>query len=290
MSGGLSLRTHADIASFEAAASGLLAVQEAEHNVVLGLLERHRSGDEGPIELMTIERDGEVVAVAYRTPPHRLGVSPGAPVDAAGLLVRQLRETDAGLSAIVAGPAFARSFAEAWRAATGSTVTGGMDQRIQACRRVADRGRGPGTMRRAGHADRDLVEAWAAAFSAEATPGMPFDARTFAEARLGGHPDLGLVLWVDGAEAVSMAGWTGPTPNGIRVNAVYTPPERRGRGYATSCVAALTEQLLDQRSVVFLFTDLANPTSNGIYARIGYEPVCDVRLVSFAGGGDGGRV
>ena len=32
----------------------------------------------------------------------------------------------------------------------------------------------------------------------------------------------------------------------------------------------------------FLYTDLANPTSNGIYMRIGYEPVCDSRELAFS--------
>jgi predicted GNAT family acetyltransferase len=32
----------------------------------------------------------------------------------------------------------------------------------------------------------------------------------------------------------------------------------------------------------FLFTDLANPTSNGIYQRVGNEPVCDVDGYAFA--------
>jgi len=41
----------------------------------------------------------------------------------------------------------------------------------------------------------------------------------------------------------------------------------------------LTEQLLAEgRRYCFLMTDLANPTSNAIYARIGYRPVCDTDL------------
>jgi uncharacterized protein len=64
---------------------------------------------------------------------------------------------------------------------------------------------------------------------------------------------------------------------------VYTPPELRGRGYASACVAALTQQLLDSgRRFVFLFTDLANPTSNSIYQTVGYRPVSDVDQYQFA--------
>jgi predicted GNAT family acetyltransferase len=62
----------------------------------------------------------------------------------------------------------------------------------------------------------------------------------------------------------------------VRVNYVYTPPELRGRGYASACVASLTEQLLDEgHALCCLYTDLSNPTSNKIYQASGYRPVCD---------------
>jgi hypothetical protein len=60
------------------------------------------------------------------------------------------------------------------------------------------------------------------------------------------------------------------------VNFVYTPPEFRGRGYASNLVAHLSQELLDEgRKFCFLFTDLANPVSNSIYQKIGYRPVSD---------------
>jgi predicted GNAT family acetyltransferase len=63
---------------------------------------------------------------------------------------------------------------------------------------------------------------------------------------------------------------------------VYTPPELRGRGYASALTAALTGTLLDGgRRCCFLFTDLANPTSNRLYERIGYERVADVDEYTF---------
>ena len=71
-------------------------------------------------------------------------------------------------------------------------------------------------------------------------------------------------------------GFGGPTPSGSRIGPVYTPPECRGRGYASNLVAGLSQMQLDAgRDYVFLFTDLANPTSNKIYVELGYERVCD---------------
>jgi hypothetical protein len=75
---------------------------------------------------------------------------------------------------------------------------------------------------------------------------------------------------------VSLVGWGGATPNGVRVGPVYTPPDLRRRGYATALTAAVSADLLAAgKRFCFLYTDLANPTSNRIYMSIGYEPVCD---------------
>jgi predicted GNAT family acetyltransferase len=79
-----------------------------------------------------------------------------------------------------------------------------------------------------------------------------------------------------------MAAWIGSPPNGVRITLVYTPPSFRGRGYASACVAALSASLLASgRKFCFLFTDLANPTSNSIYQKLGYRPVCDMREYCF---------
>jgi predicted GNAT family acetyltransferase len=68
----------------------------------------------------------------------------------------------------------------------------------------------------------------------------------------------------------------------VRINFVYTPPAHRGRGYASACVAALTRRMLDEgRRYCFLFTDLSNPTSNGIYRAIGYEHQANFKHVRF---------
>jgi predicted GNAT family acetyltransferase len=91
-----------------------------------------------------------------------------------------------------------------------------------------------------------------------------------------------LSIWeVDGV-AVAMCGHGGRTPNGIRIGPVYTPPEHRGRGYATSLTARVSQRQLDDgRRFCFLYTDRANPTSNAIYERIGYRKVCEAAQLAF---------
>ena len=89
---------------------------------------------------------------------------------------------------------------------------------------------------------------------------------------------------------VSVAGLTRAVAGMVRVGPVYTPPELRGRGYAGAVTAAVSQAALEAglREVV-LYTDLANPTSNALYQRLGYRPVEDRVLFSFAPGGHGLR-
>ena len=75
-------------------------------------------------------------------------------------------------------------------------------------------------------------------------------------------------------------------PHGVTLGPVYTPPPARGKGYATNCTAAVSQLLLDAGwAYCALFTDLDNPTSNSIYQKIGYRPVCDYADYHFKTGG-----
>ena len=131
-------------------------------------------------------------------------------------------------------------------------------------------------MRIATQADRDLVVAWADGFMRDAFGDADrADVEATADRWLSGSEST-LYLWVD-SEATSLAGVGGPMAHGIRIGPVYTPPAARRRGYASALVAAVSQAELDAgRRFCFLFTGLANPTSNHVYQDIGYEPVRDV--------------
>ncbi|WP_372727163.1 GNAT family N-acetyltransferase [Nocardioides sp.] len=103
-----------------------------------------------------------------------------------------------------------------------------------------------------------------------AAPSTPEDVR----ARI----DAGRVwLWENAAgEVVHLTGASLPSFGVSRIGPVYTPREHRGRGYASSTVAAVTARLLAQAERVCLFTDQANPISNRIYEALGFEPVTDM--------------
>ena len=80
----------------------------------------------------------------------------------------------------------------------------------------------------------------------------------------------------------SMVSMSGPAGGVARVGPVYTPPESRGSGYATACVHYVSRLLTDRALRCVLYTDLANPTSNAMYQRIGYRAIAEILRYDFA--------
>jgi predicted GNAT family acetyltransferase len=129
----------------------------------------------------------------------------------------------------------------------------------------------------------ELVAAWMAGFAVDGRlPGHEGEVlRRSAATRIAGGA---LFLWDDGGAPASMASLQGATRHGIRVSFVYTPPERRSRGYASACVAAVSARALAGGSrFCTLYTDLSNPTSNAIYQRLGYRRIGEAAMVAFGG-------
>ncbi|MGN6609023.1 MAG: GNAT family N-acetyltransferase [Jatrophihabitans sp.] len=125
---------------------------------------------------------------------------------------------------------------------------------------------------------RDLVAQWYAAFDREVAAAGRDEARAAAERLVRGG---GCFLWLDpDGRPVSLAARRASVEGSARIGPVYTPPEHRGHGYASGVTAEASRSILAEGSVPVLFTDLANPTSNKIYAALGYEPVEDRVLVT----------
>lgn len=278
-----------DAGKFLAQAEPLLLADEARHNLLLGIAGTIRDTPDLYPErhLWLVSDDGRPVAAAMRTPPYNLIL--GAPESDEALAALAAAVAAEEFPGVVGATPEVEAFAQLWAPRAGVTARVGMRQGVYALERVEELPPVSGTVRVATMDDRALVLRWWIAFGEEVLhEGGP--GRDMAEATVDhrlSSPLTGILLWEDGGEVVSLAGWGGRTPNGIRVGPVYTPPELRGRGYATAVTAELSQQLLDGRLVeggrrfCFLYTDLANPTSNAIYERIGYRRVCESAEISF---------
>jgi hypothetical protein len=271
-----------DPAAFATAVAPFLERTEPEHALLLGILGQLRAGtmptSAGPLMAAVTEGD-EVILAAVHTPPFPLLLSLGR-ADAAAHLATALAERGHPVERANGPGELSATFAQTWSRATGVHAEPTRRLRAHALERVEPTADAPGCLRAARSEDAPTVLAFWQAFELEADTPSRHPERAVER----GIAERRIVVWDDG-EVVSMAQSAGPTPHGIRISLVYTPPARRGRGYATSCVAALTRQLLAAgRRYCFLFTDVENPISNRIYARIGYRPVCDFTEHAFVGG------
>jgi predicted GNAT family acetyltransferase len=272
----MEVRRVGSVAAFLGLAGSFLAAREAEHNLIFGICSA-MLGDptiypEPPYLGVVIDGD-RVVAAAMRTPPHALILSETDVPDAIDVVLGDLVGTS--LPGVLGPAALSAAFAERWAARTGDPVRLLVRERAFRLGRVKPPWPVAGSMRQATLADRPLVVAWLEAYVAEALEDEEWDTEELADRWISGR-NRTLFLWEDG-QVVSLTGVGGLTPTGIRIGPVYTPPEHRGRGYASNLVAAASQRQLDAgRSFVFLFTDLANPTSNHVYEAIGFEPVSDI--------------
>ena len=280
-----------DVHAFLERAGPWLGTREAEHNLIFGIcssLAEDPGFSAGPPLLAVVETDGAVVAAAIRTPPWNVVLSEVDEPGALGALVADLAmdHGPAGLPGVTGPAEHAGEFAGLWSARTGATVHLDIRERIFELTRVHPPSPSPGIARHADPVERELLVDWMEAFHVEShgRP-APTPAGTMVDGWLSRRSRT-MWLWEVDGEAVSLCGIGMGTPNGFRIGPVYTPPHARGRGYASNLVAWVTQSGLDAgRRFGFLFTDLANPTSNHIYQAIGYEPVRDVDMWLFEAGG-----
>ena len=264
-------------------AGPLLLDDEARHNLILGIAGTLRdSPDLYPdYKLWLVTEGGNSVAAALRTPPHHLVLARPREPHALAVLADGIDDELPGVvAALPEGEEFAAEWAERYDLAARKQ----RGQGVFALEQVISPPETSGSMRDAAEADGDLLEDWMHDFAVEALQEPDPDRERHArmiEHRLSSDEN-GFALWEVDGEPVSMSGFGGRTPNGIRVGPVYTPPEWRGRGYASALVAGLSQRLLDEgRQFCFLYTDLANPVSNRIYERLGYLKVCESAEIEF---------
>jgi len=255
-----------------------LEKKESANNLMLGIcfrLKRFPERIKAKPYFITVDDENELVVAAIMTPPHKIILySDRADYGSAlEIIVKNLIANDWVVPGVLGPSHVAKEFAVTWANFSGTQYKEGTCQRVYELKKVIHSELSRGKLRVATEGDAELMTQWVFDFQREALTGSDIaEAQERAKSRIS---DRDIYVWEDG-KPVSMAAKSRPTSNGIVVNLVYTPPELRRRGYATSCVANLSQLLLDSgRKFCALFTDLSNPTSNHIYQKIGYTPVCD---------------
>jgi GNAT superfamily N-acetyltransferase len=222
---------------------------------------------------------GPVESTFLHTPPYPGLLTSGAHEDSVRPLAEGLAGLGRPLPGINAAETAAMAFSAAWQRLTGADTQVRLRSRLYRLGELQPPAPAPpGAARVAVAADAELLEAWFGAFSRELAGVAPPIPGAVAD-RIGYG---GLTLWEKDGVPVSLAGRTRPADGTVRVGPVYTPPEHRRRGYGAVITAAVSRAALDEgATAVVLFTDLANPTSNSLYQRLGYRPVEDRVVVGF---------
>jgi GNAT superfamily N-acetyltransferase len=235
--------------------------------------------------LVCRDDDGAVTGLAMRTArslPHPPFMLP-MPDDAALALARTLHARGESVGGINGALPAVQLCASEVAHLAGGTVSVAQHTRLFKLGTLVEPRPVPGRLEAATQDDLDVVVAWFGAFMADADEqagrrrgASPHEAPPAAE--LSRRIDAGEIwFWADAAgRRVHLSVASAPSFGVARIGPVYTPPEERGRGWASAAVAAVSRRLRAAGVEVCLFTDQANPTSNGIYQALGYEPVVDM--------------
>lgn len=265
-----------DPEQFLDAAGEFLFRDEVVNGVLIGVAgQAHHHTAEGETPYLLTLRAGErVCGVAVMTPPHRLllNADPAHEREVLNALVLDLVEAGRSLPGVTGPVAIADAFTEAWGKVASFQLRRGMAMMVFELRQVRPPHGVSGHARWAAPTEEDLLVDWLDAFNAEVgqTPRPSLGKLREGVGRKIQQQDL--LVWEDEGQPVSLAGRSRPSPRGTAINCVRTPAPCRRRGYASACVAELSQRILDEgKQFCTLFTDLANPTSNHIYQEIGYQ-------------------
>ena len=274
----MQVRAHDDVASFLALAGPLYGRDPIRHTVELTAL---AAGVADDALLLTVEEDDDVVGAAMQTPPYPLLVN-GLPIETIDSTVAFVAETHPTLCGVRGLRERAQRFCAAWQstlAVGGRVNVEEMLYRLGTLQPPVDL---PGEQRLAAEADHPVLAARLEDFFVEAFQEVRDDkagVRFVKGAVAAGHR---FVLWIVDDEVVSMAMLRAPASGVSRIGPVQTPVAARGRGFGSAVTAAAALLARDEGvSEVVLFADLANPTSNRIYRRIGFEPVSQNVRIDF---------
>lgn len=276
----MKLNRHFNINTYLEETLEYLQQNESLNNLMLGICNRIKNIPDyySDVYMATVKEDEELVLAALMTIPQKLMLY-GSRRDcdeAIDLLVKELLKENIYIPGVIGPKELTKKTCEIWSRYVNCKVKLDMNMRVYELREVNKEVIGEGVLRPIEEKDIDLTAHWTYEFIIETGVDQPATIEQCYEAAKRRIENKNLFVLEHEGKVVSMAGKGRTTENGATIGLVYTPKELRKKGYATTCVALLSQKLLDEGyKFSSLFTDLSNPISNSIYMKIGYNPIGD---------------
>ncbi|AXO94123.1 GNAT family N-acetyltransferase [Bacillus cereus] len=272
----IQLHVYEEVVNFKKEVISFLEKNEQENNLILGVLQMVQQ----PIFMGVAKQEEEVAVVFLQTEEKKqiIVATSEMPEEDIVELAKKLVEVYPNVPGLIGNKKVVQRLAEEIAVLENKKTTVAMEQGIYELKQVKKKWTEEGIFREINSDELPVIEKWIYQFCEDVNlPTTKEEAEQTAHTLITNHRLFGLEI--DG-KLVSVAAKTRPTKNNITINFVYTPKEERKKGYASNCVAALSQSMLDEGyNTTTLYTDLANPTSNKIYQEIGYEQIAESLLI-----------
>lgn len=274
----MNFQRYENVDAFAKIVTPFLEENEDKFSLFLGVLKGIKAGAYENPYMATIEENGKLLAIFQMTPPHPLNiifVDKNQISTCIDLCISELTKHAVPVESIISVKEWAVLFAQKWQEKTDGNFSLMMDQGLYRLDQVEESlEMSPGKWRYAAISDAQLIEKWYSQF--EQDTGLSVTAPKEIKKRVKNMLDgKEVFFWEDQGEVVSMMKKSRPTTNGITVSLVFTPAEKRKKGYGRTLVATVSRELLKEFEFCVLYTDMLNPTSNKIYQEIGYQKLVD---------------
>ena len=282
---------YSDVKAFYNSAYDILMRHEAQNviplgNIIIGNEGKDKTDWRDPANwfMATITDDNNIILTAVMTTPKNLTLyaTDNKNDDAAiNILVDNILKNDIHIPGVMSEKSLAERFAQFYAEKRGVKFSITKNQRIYELTQVNTDIPAIGTVRLATKKDMSFLPYWMQGFDSDCF-GDSLATKNNTDNYLYRMSVNRLYILENEGMPVTMAKISRDLQTVCVVGLVYTPPYFRGKGYATACVAAVSQLGLDRGfKKCVLYTDLDNPTSNSIYMKIGYKPICDSVDIKF---------
>jgi len=288
----MQFKLYQDVKEFYDDTYSILLKDEAQNMILLGNLmigyegkDKHTWRDPVNWIMGCVSSDQGILLTALMTPPFNItlyATDNQINDEALACLVEGLIANEIPVPGVTSDKVLAKSFAKCYIRAMNMIAEVNYNQRIYELTEVNPEVEQIGKLRLAEASDLSFFPYWTEGLSQDALGGAGI-VQNDSENYLYQINTGDLYILEHDKMPVSMAKISRRIDKACGIGYVYTPPYFRKKGYASSCVAQLSQLALEEYGFekCVLYTDLTNPTSNAIYQKIGYRPVCDSLEIKF---------